>query len=302
MDKISLQIQSILYNHHLDDLKRSLESLARAIEINRNENGIIKSVELCYGDSSSLPLFNEKELAWVNARYSPFFQLNYVFFDGNLGTAKGHNSLGSNCSADYMLIMNPEIIMAPDTLTELFRPFLESQSRIGIVEARQTPIEHPKEYNIINGETGWASTACVLFPVSLFKELNGFDAESFFLYCDDLDFSWRARLNGYKIIYQPSAMVFHAKRLTTSGRWTTTQAERYYSAEAALFMAHKWSYPERVKLLLRNFKQSDDENAQKAAAVFEKREAAGTLPQPIDKEHKVAKFIGDNYSKHRFEL
>ena len=83
---------------------------------------------------------------------------------------------------------------------------------VGMVEARQTPLEHAKEYNTkTGGETEWASTACTVFKTEVYNKINGFDAETFFLYCDDLDFSWRVRLAGYKIIYMPSAIVYHAK-------------------------------------------------------------------------------------------
>ena len=38
-----------------------------------------------------------------------------------------------------------------------------------------------------------------MIPLPLFRELGGFDADNFFLYCDDVDFSWlvrRGRLQG----------------------------------------------------------------------------------------------------------
>lgn len=55
------------------------------------------------------------------------------------------------------------------------------------------------------------------------------------------------RLAGYKVIYVPSAVAFHDKRVSANAEWQPTNAERYYSAEAALFMAYKWSNPERVE-------------------------------------------------------
>lgn len=302
MNPFSLRIQSVLYNNERYAIERSLESLARAVEISRLNKLPLSKIELCYGDSSSIPNLKQADVDRIRERYQFHFQFDYNYFDGNLGTAKGHNLLGTGCATDYMLVMNPDIILAPNTLMELFRPFEDEKDRIGMVEARQTPIEHPKEYNKITGETGWATTACVVFPTPLFHELNGFDADSFFLYCDDVDFSWRVRLKGYKIIYQPSALAYHAKYLSPEGKWISTDAEKYYSAEAALFMAQKWSNPERVSSLLQIFRNSDDENLRKAASAFEKRQEEGTLPEPIDKDHKVAEFIGDFFSQQRFTM
>ena len=38
------------------------------------------------------------------------------------------------------------------------------------------------------------------------------------MYCDDVDFSWRVRLLGYKVIYRSDAPVFHAE--ASFGGWT----------------------------------------------------------------------------------
>lgn len=302
MNQFSLRVQSVLYHNERYALKRSLESLARAIEVSRHSNMPLPRVELCYGDSSAVPVLKQADVDSIRERYRFHFQFDYRYFHGNLGTAKGHNLLGTGCDTDYMLVMNPDIILAPNALLELFRPFEDKENKVGLTEARQTPIEHPKEYDKITGETSWATTACAVFPTALFHKLGGFDDNTFFLYCDDVDFSWRIRLRGYKIIYQPSAMVYHAKSLSPTGEWVCTSAEKYYSAEAALFMAHKWSNPRRVHSLLKIFKDSDDENLKKAVAVFEKRQEEGTLPEPIDPKHEVAEFVGDFFSQQRFAL
>src|SRR5690606_12759794 len=112
---------------------------------------------------------------------------------------------------------------------------------VGLVEAKQIPIEHPKDFDPETGETSWASTACAMGPLEVFREIDGFDADSFFLYGDDVDFSWRVRLAGYKVIHQSSAFVFHDKRLSHEGRWMSSPAEQYYSAEATLLLTYKWS-------------------------------------------------------------
>ena len=62
----------------------------------------------------------------------------------------------------------------------------------------------------------------------LFERLEGFDADTFFLYCDDVDFSWRVRLAGYKVVHRSSAVVFHDKRVDHQGGLISGAAERYY--------------------------------------------------------------------------
>lgn len=120
------------------------------------------------------------------------------------------------------------------------------------------------------------------------------------MYCDDLDFSWLLRLAGYKIIYVPQAVVFHAKWLDENGGWMPTGAEIYYSAEAALLMAYKWSAPDRLKELMDSFSKMPNTPEKKALDAFLKRKEEGRLPQPLDPEHRVAEFTIYGYGMSRF--
>jgi GT2 family glycosyltransferase len=141
-----------------------------------------------------------------------------------------------------------------------------------------------------------------MIPMPIFRDLDGFDAQTFFLYCDDVDFSWRVRLLGKKVLFCPSALVFHDKRLSPDAGWMPSGAERYYSIEAALLMAQKWSRPERVSALLRFCDDQTDEVFLKAAREFRAREREGRLPPSLDPAHEVSEFLGDNYCVHRFVL
>jgi GT2 family glycosyltransferase len=302
-----VRVHSVLYGNEIDRIITTVRHLNRAADL-AIASGAVKSVTLAYGDSSPQASFSDDDIARIKAECDALADIEYHFFNGNLGSAKGHNTLIARAedaitagkAVDSIIIMNPDVMLAPDALIELARPLLDPKT--GMVEARQLPIEHPKEYNRATGETEWATTACALIPLAVCRELAGFDNESFFLYCDDVDFSWRARLAGYKVIYQPSAAVFHDKRLDKHGRWAPTSSERYYSAEAALLMAHKYSRPDIVKKLLAQFEVSPEKHVQLAAENFHAREEEGRLPAPIDPKGKVATFEGHFYTKHRFEL
>lgn len=297
----TLQIQTILYNNKKEDLIKSLDSIKNAIKVSSSSNQEFDVINVCYGDASPSHVFSEKEIQTIKQHFEESFKFNYTYFDYNTGTSKGHNLLAKNCNTDYLLLMNPDIIFAPDFLTEIIKPF-SNDSNVGIVEGRQVPIEHPKEYSVKTGETSWSSGACTFTKTNLFHQVNGYDEETFFMYCDDVDLSWRIRLLGKKVIYQPRAMVFHAKRLSNEGEWNPTSAEAYYSAEAGLLMAYKWSNSELLLKLITHFKASKDENLIKAVNNFEMRKEKNSLPEQLDKNHKVAKFIDGNYSEHRFAL
>lgn len=296
---VSIQVQSVLFNNEKESLLKAAVNINNAYKVEKKEKALIEKVILFWGDASPEPLYTQEEINEISNKLE-HIELIYKYFNENTGSAKGHNIMEQGTECSYVMIMNPDVIVSPRFFVEIMKPF--SDEKVGMVEGRQTPIEHQKEYNIKTGETDWATTACAVIPTVLYDKLNGFDEKTFFLYCDDLDFSWRIRLEGYKIIYVPYAPVFHAKRLSCAGKWKPTSAEMYYSAEAAILMAYKWSNHERVELLVKQFYKSANPDERKAAEAFLKRKADNNLPQCLDKEHKVATFFGNYYSENRFVL
>lgn len=298
----TLQIQTVLYNNPKDALIRSLDSIKKSLEVSCFYTKEFNNARVCYGDASQARIFSDEEIKDLNQKYGKFFSVNYTYFNCNTGTSKGHNLLAQNCDTDYLILMNPDVIFSPRFLMEVMKPFHNDNLNVGMVEGRQTPIEHPKKYDINTKETSWSSGACSVIKTELFHQVGGYDEKTFFMYCDDVDLSWRIRLLGKKIIYQPLAPVFHAKRLSSKGQWQPTSAEVFYSAEAALLMAYKWSNPELLSKLILNFKSSKDENLIKALNSFQERKEKQLLPEQLDKEHKVATFINGNYTEHRFTM
>ncbi len=298
----SLQVQSVIYKNEKSSLLRAIKSLSNAIfNYNSLGNGF-DDVVLVYGDASPERVFSDEDIKAISNEFNNSFSFKYVFFNENTGTAKGHNKMARECDKDYIMVMNPDVLVCPDFFEEIMRPFLDEKLNAGLCEARQTPIEHPKNYNTKTLETEWASTAGVVFTNDIFKQIGGFDSETFFMYCDDLDFSWRIRLAGKKIYYCPQAVIFHAKTLSKNATWVPTPAEIYYSAEASILMAYKWSNDKRVSYLYKTFKESDNPSLDKAAAHFDELKSSGKLPKQIDKNHKIARFVGDNFTEHRFIL
>lgn len=294
----TLRVHSVLYGNEPQRIDQAIDHLERAADI-AIASGVFKKVSLVYGDCSPTPELEQTVIAHVREG-TALHDVEHRYFDANLGSAQGHNRLLEDLADDYVLIMNPDIMMAPNALVELAKAFIDAKA--GMVEAKQLPIEHPKEYNPVNGETSWAATACTLIPAALIRELGGFDHETFFLYCDDVDFSWRVRLAGRKVIYRPSAAAFHDKRLGAKGKWVAGGAEKYYSAEAALMLAYKYHREDIVADILTYFKTTNDDTLLVAAKEFETRRDTGRLPVQIDPGHKVAVFKDGAYAPHRFVM
>jgi GT2 family glycosyltransferase len=293
----TVRVQSILYNLPLQNIERSLEFIDRSTA-NARRSGTVERVEVAYGDCSPTCSIDQEQLAELRRRFRNLDAIDYTFFGSNLGSAAGHNRLLQDAKSHFVMILNPDVLVAPNLVQEMISSL--GRPGVGLVEARQLPIEHPKYYHPATGETSWASTACALASTELFHRLGGFDSDTFFLYCDDVDFSWRVRLAGHKVILKCSAVVFHDKRLSNEGGWIASDAERYYSAEAGLLLPYKYSRPDLTDKYLQFFSNSEDRILQKVASSFELRRKAGRLPSPIDADHSVAEFVDGNYAHHRF--
>lgn len=293
-----LRVHSILYGNEPDRIDQALAHLERAASLALSA-GVFDRVDFAYGDCSPRDELRET-VERHQKRDSSLASVEYHFFDANLGSALGHNRLLDIGNSEFVLIMNPDIMMAPNAIVELARPF--NDSKVGMAEAKQLPIEHPKQYDAASGDTSWAATACTLISREVIRKLAGFDHETFFLYCDDVDFSWRVKLAGYRVVYCPTAAAFHDKRLGAGGSWSVGWAEKYYSAEAALLLAYKYSRDDLVEEISSHFQNSGDEVWLKAVQEFRRRKDGGLLPEQIDGSHKVGVFTNGAYATHRFVM
>jgi N-acetylglucosaminyl-diphospho-decaprenol L-rhamnosyltransferase len=130
----------------------------------------------------------------------------------NIGFGAGHNRIFSQAlekigSFDYYLCVNPDGIPHRNMVENLIR-FAASKDAKGLFEAKQFPAEHPKFYDPNDFTTNWCSGCCLLFPRAIYETLCGFD-EDFFLYCEDVDISWRNQLAGYSCFTVPDAFFHH---------------------------------------------------------------------------------------------
>ena len=300
MQSAQLRAQTILYKNDLAALERSVISIAAAVRQSRERDGLVKSVEIAFGDASPEPILNNEIIAEWNQKYGEFLTLSYTVFGFNSGTSKGQNILFRECNSPYIMIYNPDIVVSANYFLEMM-PLFSRYQNVGMVEARQTPLEHPKSFNLNDGTQVWGAMACVIVPSAIYSELSGLDEQNFFMYCDDVDFSWRLRLSGRRVVYCPSAVVFHGHRLDSKGKTCPTEAELYYSAESSLFMAYKYSCNQRVKELIKQYSVGTPYQ-QKALSEFMRRKSEGSLPEQLDRNHKIAYFKDGCYSCHRYEM
>ena len=148
----------------------------------------------------------------------------------NLGFAAGCNLGTAEASGDVVVFLNPDTVVEPGALSALGRT-LEDRS-IGIAMARLRLLHRPELLN--SGGTvvhvsglAWAgrygepaeelreledvaapSGAAMAIRRDLFHELGGF-TEELFMYLEDTELGWRARLHGLRVVVDPGADVYH---------------------------------------------------------------------------------------------
>lgn len=298
LDSKSLRIQSVLFHQSPQELDRLVRSLVNTVRRTRAECGLGR-VSFQLGDCSPMPvLADEHRASLESAAGDADVDVEYRHFAENLGHAGGQNRLLQGAHEDLVLFINPDAYTSPDLLLELSLPL--GNPRGGIIESRQIPLEHPKGFDAMTGATSWACFAGALVTRAAIDAAAGLDSESFFLYCDDVDFSWRVKLAGLDVVHQPTALIFHDKHLDTEGRIVVNEAEIYYAAEAAMMLAWKYSREDLATRWLEQFTASAHPLERQAADAFRRRQGEGSLPGQLDKEGRVAQFHGTNFAPHRF--
>jgi len=290
-------VQLVLFHTPADHVVRTIRALARCAEHGWRD-GRTSAFTVSVGDCSPAPVLDGATLESLRAELPALHAIRYEFFGENLGSGGGHNRLLAAVDSELVVTSNPDIVPDATAVSALAARFHDPT--IAAVEAKQIPIEHPKRYDERTGDTSWVTTAFCAFRTAALREVDGFDAEHFFLHGDDVDVSWRLRARGHRVVVQPSAVVFHDKRLRRR-EWDSTSAERHHSLLGALMLRRRWQGIEAAATLRDQMRSWNLEHVDAAVDEYDSREVDGRLPEPVE-DPAVAEFVGDAYAEHRFVL
>ncbi|HET9315641.1 MAG TPA: glycosyltransferase family 2 protein [Vicinamibacteria bacterium] len=161
----------------------------------------------------------------------------------NAGFGRACNQGAAAAGAPYVLFLNPDARLTPGALDALVR-VLDDEPGVGIVGPRTvnddgTPqlsfgpalgllaewrqrrlvrgvrkrdpgiLRRVEAMTTAAGEPDWVSGSCLLIRRSAFEQVGGFD-EAFFLYEEDVDLCVRVRAAGWRVRFEPRAVVQHA--------------------------------------------------------------------------------------------
>jgi GT2 family glycosyltransferase len=195
-----------------------------------------------------------------------------IYNQQNIGFAAGQNQAIRESQGQWVLCLNPDVMLSPDFITLLVSAG-EAHSDAGAVCGkllRWNPAAEPHQTNIIDS-TGiyftrnmrhldrgaeepdrgqydrvqyvfGASGAAALFRRDFIDavsvEAQFFD-EEFFAFREDGDLAWRAQLMGWKCLYTPAAAAWHVRRVTPERRADLPLVINWHSVKNRFLMRGK---------------------------------------------------------------
>ncbi len=217
------------------------EPLASVIIV--NHNGIefvaecLKSVfENEYSDFEVIFVDNgstDGSLDYVKKEFGIDSRLRIVENGASLGPAVGRNRGAKVAKGEYLIFLDNDTRVDKKCIIELIK-VLENDSTIGAAQAKLLRMGTDNLYDCAGdylGPLGFliersrgakdigqfdyiadilsAKSAASIIRKGLFDKIGGFD-EDFYMYLEETDLSWRVWLSGYRVVFIPDSVVYHA--------------------------------------------------------------------------------------------
>jgi hypothetical protein len=228
---MSVELSIVIVNYNSGNLLvQSLKSIL--------ESGLSISYEIIIVDNHS----NDSSLIEAKTLYP---KLKFFELASNLGFARANNTGINNLDSKYVLLLNPDTVVEPGSLQKMIE-FMDASLDIGITGAkllnpdkstqlscrsfpswinalynRYSPLTFLFPKNKYSArylytdwdhdkprEVDWVSGACMMVRSDVFRKIGLLD-EKFFMYCEDVDLCYRAKLSGWKVFYYPYSVVVH---------------------------------------------------------------------------------------------
>lgn len=222
-------------------------------------------------DNASKEAFSEKDINLKNISFK------FIKHEENLGFAQGHNvaiQQALTSGADYVLVLNNDVILDKNCLRELVKSFKEDvaivspkiyfakgyefhkdrykQSELGkviwyaggemdflnVLGKHRGVDEVDKGQYERQTEIDFASGCCMMISSGALRQVGIFE-DKYFLYYEDNDLSQRLKKANYKILYQPKAYLWHKNADSAGGSGSNLQD--YYITRNRLLFGFKFA-------------------------------------------------------------
>ncbi|MBC2840478.1 glycosyltransferase family 2 protein [Robiginitalea sp. SC105] len=164
----------------------------------------------------------------------------------NGGFASGYNMALQGVEESVYCLLNSDVEVTPGWLDPV-RELLENHPEIGVVQPKIKDLLRPGYFEYAGAAGGfldlfgypfcrgrifqsleqdrgqyddtreifWATGACMFIRKSVFRDLQGFDAD-YFAHQEEVDLCWRAQNKGYKVYYCGKSEIYHLGGSTLS--------------------------------------------------------------------------------------
>lgn len=195
--------------------------------------------------------------------------VHLILNDKNYGFSVGNNQgikyAIEHLKPEYILLLNSDTLVTPNFIEPLIslmqtnpriaaaQPKILKAATPGIIDsAGQIAYCYGSVRDIGIGrpdgplyqqrrEIFGACAAAVLYRVKALQEVGLFDERLFCLF-EDVDLSWRLRLKGYKIMYEPGSVVYHKRGVSGKIRRENRIIRRFYGFRNCLIVTIRY-YP-----------------------------------------------------------
>lgn len=187
-----------------------------------------ENFEVIFVDNASC----DGSLEYVKKAFSNNQRLKFIENPGSFGPAVGRNRGSKITNGKYLIFLDNDTKVGPAWITELVE-VLEKDPSIGAAQAKLLRMD-TNLYDCAGdclGPLGFlierskgkedkgqldftadilsAKSAASIIRKELFDRIGGFD-EDYYMYLEETDLSWRVWLNGYRVVFVPASVVYHA--------------------------------------------------------------------------------------------
>jgi GT2 family glycosyltransferase len=199
-------------------------------------------------------------------------RIRKILSSRNLGFAEAQNQAIAASTAEWVLTLNPDVLLLPDFIRCLveagesdpgagavcgkllsigpgFEPLPEARiDSTGIFFTpamrhfdrgwRRPETEYSERMEYVFG----ASAAAALFRRRMIEDVKvegSFFDPDFFIYREDADVAWRAQLLGWRCIYTPAATAWHVRSVTPDNRRSVPSVVNMHSVKNRFLMRIK---------------------------------------------------------------
>jgi len=248
-------VQGLEYGNALLNLLGKGRLITSVIIVNYNAGALLsEAVESVLGSSVPVEVFVsdngsiDDSIPLLRKTHGKAHNLHITENGANLGFARGNNRVLPQTTGNYVLFLNPDCLIEPDTIARMIE-IMEHRTDVGmagclirnldgseqpgcrrcmptpwrslmrVVNPSRAMSSNPRlqDFNLLDTplpdrpvEVEAISGAFMFVRRSALDKVGPLD-EGYFLHCEDLDWCMRFKQAGYKVLFVPDALVSHVK-------------------------------------------------------------------------------------------